>query len=92
MKMPETMTYNLGDASENDHWLSAFADGETLPAMNQEHPLDDVMTQQLFYCQVTRQLLRGNLAACGQHETLSWHRTQMSVLWAKVDAAGDKQA
>lgn len=82
-----TTQETLADAlilPEAQTWVSAFVDGETaLPAAGFRE--ETVISHQYYHYQLIRQTLRG-LSFASSSETISWHQTQFSKLWAHVDA------
>lgn len=75
--------------SEEQTWMSAFADGESvLPAHGFKETL--ALSHQYYQYQLIRQTLRGHHITSST-ETISWHQTQFSRLWARVDAQATVQ-
>ena len=69
---------------EDQTWVSAFIDGEsTLPVSGLNASV--LSCQQYYRYQMIRQTLRG-VSLSSSIETITWHQTQFSQLWARVDA------
>ena len=72
---------------EDQTWVSAFIDGEAvLPAGGlNANPAISHQYYQYYQYQLIRQTLRG-VSLATSTETITWHQTQLSRLWARVDA------
>ncbi len=72
---------------EDQTWVSAFIDGESvLPAGGlNANPAISHQYYQYYQYQLIRQTLRG-VSLATSTETITWHQTQLSRLWARVDA------
>ena len=69
---------------EDQTRVSAFIDGESvLPAGGLN--ANPAISHQYYQYQLIRQTLRGVSPATAT-ETITWHQTQLSRLWARVDA------